>query len=82
MNKPDFNKILKKHQTHTTLFDENAILSALKESYEIGRKSSEGEFTQLKDAFQSLLHEHAHSCRQNKAITLYMEDWEKRAGIY
>jgi hypothetical protein len=80
--KPDFKKLLKKHQTHTTFLDEIAVLDALNESYEIGRKYSEGEFTQLKDAFQSLLYEHAHTCRPNKALTLFMEDWEKRAGIY
>ena len=80
--KPDFKKLLKKHQTHTTLLDEMAMIDALNESYEIGKKHSEGEFTQLKEAFQSLLYEHAHSCRPKKAITLFMEDWEKKAGIY
>jgi hypothetical protein len=80
--KPDFKKLLKKHQTHTTFLDEGSILVALEESYNIGKKSSDGEFTQLKDAFQSLLYEHAHTCRPNKALTIFMEDWEKRAGIY
>jgi hypothetical protein len=80
--KPDFKKLLKKHQTHNSFLDENSILVALEESYNIGKKSSDGEFTQLKETFQSLLHEHAHTCKPNKALTIFMEDWEKRAGIY
>lgn len=80
--KPDFKKLLKKHQTHSTFLDESAILVALEESYQMGKKNSEGEFSQLKEAFQSLLYEHAHTCRPKKAITLFMEDWEKKAGIY
>ena len=80
--KPDFKKLLKKHQSHSTFLDETAILVALEESYQIGKKLSEGEFSQLKEAFQSLLYEHAHTCRPNKAVTLFMEDWEKKAGIY
>jgi len=82
MNKPDFKKLLNRHNPHSTFFDESSVLDALNESYEIGKKSSEGEFTQLKEAFQSLLYEHVHMCKPNKAITLFMEDWEKRAGIY
>jgi len=82
MKKPDFEKLLKRHQTHTTFLDENSVLNALNESYEIGRKTSEGELAQLKEAFQSLLYEHVHKCKLNKAVTLFMEEWEKRAGIY
>jgi len=82
MSKPDFKKLLKKHQTHTSFLDEPSVLNALNESYEIGRKCSEGEFTQLKEAFQSLLYEYVHTCKPNKAITLFTEDWEKKAGIY
>lgn len=80
--KPDFKKILKKHQTHNTFLDESSVLVALEESYQIGKKLSNGEFSQLKEAFQSLLYEHANTCKPNKAITLFMEDWEKKAGIY
>lgn len=80
--KPDFVKLLKKYQSHTTLLDENAVLQALDESYQIGKKHSEGEFKQLKEAFESLLHEYAHSGRPQKAFTLFIEDWEKKAGIY
>jgi hypothetical protein len=82
MSKPDFKKLLKKHQTHTSFLDEPSVLNALNESYEIGRRCSEGEFTQLKEAFKSLLHEYTHTCKTNKAMNLFMEDWEKKAGIY
>lgn len=80
--KPDFNKLLKKHQTHTTFLDESAVLRALDESYQIGKKTSEGEFTQLKEAFDSLLYEYAHTCRLKKATSLVIEEWEKKAGTY
>lgn len=80
--RPDFKKLLKKHQTHTTLFDEMAMIDALNESYEIGKKHSDGEFKQLKEAFDSLLYEYAHTCRLKKATNLVIEDWEKRAGTY
>jgi hypothetical protein len=80
--KPDFKKILKKHQSHTTILDEKSIISALEETYSMGKKNSEGEFNQLKEAFQSLLYEHAHSCNNKKAAVLLIEDWEKKAGIY
>lgn len=80
--KPDFKKILKRHQTHSTLLDENSVIEALTESYLIGKKQSEGEFEQLKSAFVSLLEEHAQTCKPNKAVNLFIEDWEKKAGIY
>jgi hypothetical protein len=80
--KPDFKKILKKHQAHSTFLDENLIISALEETYSMGKKNSEGEFNQLKEAFQSLLYEHVHSCNNKKAAVLLIEDWEKKAGIY
>lgn len=80
--KPDFNKLLKRHQTHSTFLDETSVINALDESYQIGKKHSEGEFKQLKEAFESLLYEYTHSCRLKKATTLVIEDWEKKAGIY
>lgn len=80
--KPDFGKLLKKHQSHSTLLDESSMIKALEECYSIGKKTSEGEFNQLKEAFQSLLYEHAHLCNKKTSTTLFIEDWEKKAGIY
>lgn len=80
--KPDFRKLLKKHQSHSTFLDETSVINALEECYFMGKKYSEGEFNQLRDAFQSLLYEHAHLCNKKTSPTLCIEDWEKKAGIY
>ena len=40
--KPDFGKLLKKHQSHSTLLDESSIIKALEECYSIGKKNIRG----------------------------------------
>lgn len=82
MRKPDFLKILKKHQKHSTLMDEPSMIQALEECYQLGLNQSEGEKTLLKNAFQSLLHEYVHKGRIQKSQNLFIEEWEKKAGIY
>jgi hypothetical protein len=82
MNKPDFKKLLKRHNPHSTFLDENGVIEALNESYLMGKKQSQGDYSQLKTAFETLLQEYAYSCRHKKATTLVIEDWEKKAGIY
>lgn len=82
MNKPNFEKILKKHQTHSTFFDEKYILNALEECYNLGLKQSEGENKQLKKTFKSLLDEYVYKVKTQKSTNLLIEEWEKKAGIY
>lgn len=82
MRKPDFSKILKKYQTHSTIMDELSIIEALEECYQLGLKQSEGDKIMLKNAFQSLLYEFASTGKIKKAQSLFIEEWEKKAGIY
>jgi hypothetical protein len=82
MNKPIFSKILNKHKTHSTLIDEQAVISAMEECYELGLKQSEGQKELLENAFKSLLHEYFYTGKPNKSKNLFIEEWEKKAGIY
>ena len=81
MKTPNFERLLKKHNVHSTFLNDSSIIEALKESYELGRSYSEKENKLLKSTFESLLYEYAHNGKHNKSINLITDEWERKAGI-
>lgn len=82
MSKIDFVKILRKNIPHTTLIDEDSIISLMESCYEMGLKNSDLRVKQLQEAFESLLSHYTLYGKPDKATNLFVEEWEKKAGIY
>ena len=80
--KPNFKRILKKNNSHSTLIDDESIINALEESYKLGLSQREGELELLKTTFKSLLSEYVVGTKPQQSKNIVIEEWEKRAGIF
>jgi len=71
--RPDFEKLMKEHNVHGMILNNNGIINALEKSYELGKSESEEKYNKLKNAFLDLLKELDDTQKQ--------EDWKKEGGI-
>jgi hypothetical protein len=71
--RPDFEKLMKEHNVHGIILNNNGIINALEKSYELGKSESEEKYNKLKNAFLDLLKELDDTQKQ--------EDWKKGGGI-
>ncbi len=53
--KPDFEKLMKEHNVHGMILNNDGMIKALEKSYELGRLESEEKYNKLKNAFSDLL---------------------------
>jgi len=53
--KPDFEKLMKEHNVHGMILNNNGIINALEKSYELGKLESEEKYNKLKNTFLDLL---------------------------
>jgi hypothetical protein len=71
--KPDFEKLMKEHNVHGMILNNNGIINALEKSYELGKLESEKKYNNLTSSFLVLLKELDDTQKQ--------EDWKKEGGI-
>jgi hypothetical protein len=71
--RPDFEKLMKEHNVHGMILNNNGIINALEKSYELGKLESEEKYNKLKNTFLDLLKE-----LNNTQI---QEDWKKEGGL-
>jgi hypothetical protein len=71
--RPDFEKLMKEHNVHGMILNNNGIINALEKSYELGKLESEENYNKLKNTFLDLLKELDDTQKQ--------EDWKKEGGI-
>jgi len=53
--RPDFEKLMKEHNVHGMILNNEGMINALEESYELGRLESEEKYNKLKNEFLDLL---------------------------
>ena len=53
--KPDFEKLMKEHNVHGMILNNDGMIKALEKSYELGRLESEEKYNKLKNEFLDLL---------------------------
>jgi len=71
--RPDFEKLMKEHNVHGMILNNNGIINALEKSYELGKLESEEKYNKLKNTFLDLLKE-----LNNTQVE---EDWKKEGGL-
>jgi hypothetical protein len=71
--RPDFEKLMKEHNVHGMILNNNGIINALEKSYELGKLESEEKYNKLKNTFLDLLKELNNTQTQ--------EDWKKEGGL-
>ena len=52
--RPDFEKLMKEHNVHGMILNNNGIINALEKSYELGKLESEEKYNKLKTDIQIL----------------------------
>jgi hypothetical protein len=53
--KPDFEKLMKEHNVHGMILNNDGMIKALEKSYELGKLESEEKYNKLKNEFLDLL---------------------------
>jgi len=53
--RPDFEKLMKEHNVHGMILNNEGMINALEKSYELGRLESEEKYNKLKNEFLDLL---------------------------
>ena len=84
--KPDFEKLMKEHNVHGMILNNNGIINALEKSYELGKLESEKKYNKLKNTFLDLLDNWGdfgnYNLDKNQMKEEWkQEDWKKEGGI-
>ena len=79
--KPDFEKLIKEHNVHGMILNNNGIINALEKSYELGKSESEEKYNKLKNAFLDLLENWGDYGNYNSDINQMKEEWKQEGGI-
>jgi hypothetical protein len=71
--RPDFEKLMKEHNVHGMILNNDGMINALEKSYELGKLESEEKYNKLKNTFLDLLK------KLNNTQT--QKDWKKEGGL-
>ena len=79
--KPDFEKLMKEHNVHGMILNNDGMINAMEKSYELGKQESEKKYNKLKDTFLSLLEDWGDYGNYNSDRSQMEEDWKKEGGL-
>lgn len=79
--RPNFEEILRDHNVHNILLNENSMIEALEKTYDLGIKENEEKYDKLKIAFLDLLENWGDYGKYNSSRNHMEEDWKKQAGL-
>lgn len=77
----ELKNIIDETLNHSIFFDKSDVYEAVRRSYELGLKSNQEKYEQLKSAFESLLKLWGEQGRYNVNKSRMEEDWKKHAGL-
>ena len=79
--KPDFEKLIKEHNVHGMILNNNGMINAMEKAYELGKLESEKKYNKLKDTFLDLLENWGDYGKYNSGRNQMEEEWKKEGGL-